>query len=546
LVEISDGESARAWLEGKPREVQVAFAARRALRALPSTGNRESRISGHIALPTLRAILTTGVAAVKPGPEVTAAAALIFSPNGSYMKGEYRSGDYDETEFARAATDSAAATDAYRASTGAFETAARAIAYTSRIVSYEHEVSKTGADVDTEDTIFPEDFTDAAADEASEAIEAAASYDAGILVKNAAPELAFNRRLWGNVGIPRWFEPARERLIDAWTSEPAVWGFWARWYQGMLDGEPLDWDLQRAVALIDDTVWIAGPEAVAERIRDIEKTFVEERRAANQAEFLVAKLPLAERVEFDFETARFRVVPIPVAKPDLLGTTLAQVADALDDALANPSNGLTERSRETQVLRRMLDRYGNDPQRIEMDLVSVVGSITRQVASDELPASEEILALHDACDQAARGVRATHPEVSENRRILSEQARRELPDEAKAQLREALPVLEAISDEALGDDWRADILTLVDDERGPARQAVPPVFNDAIGPVPNTAPRLPGADAATRVFSRAAKMSNLLKLAEIVHRIDGSAGYKALRIVATVASIVLIGIALIG
>ena len=38
----------------------------------------------------------------------------------------------------------------------------------------------------------------------------------------------------------------------------------------MLEGKPLDWDLQLQVALIDEDVWDAGPKAVAERIARIE------------------------------------------------------------------------------------------------------------------------------------------------------------------------------------------------------------------------------------------------------------------------------------
>jgi hypothetical protein len=41
-------------------------------------------------------------------------------------------------------------------------------------------------------------------------------------------------------------------------------------------------------------------------------------------------------------------------------------------------------------------------------------------------------------------------------------------------------------------------------------------------------------------------MSIWLKLGEVVHRIDGSAGYKALRIVATLGAVVTIGVALIS
>lgn len=46
--------------------------------------------------------------------------------------------------------------------------------------------------------------------------------------------------------------------------------FWADWYEGMLKGEPLDWELQRRVALIGNSIWNAGPEAVAEEIAEIQ------------------------------------------------------------------------------------------------------------------------------------------------------------------------------------------------------------------------------------------------------------------------------------
>ena len=64
---------------------------------------------------------------------------------------------------------------------------------------------------------------------------------------------------------------------DYFTS---VSGFWRDWYQGFLDGNPLDWELQRRVALIDDAIWEAGPEAVAEEIERIRAAYEVERRAA--------------------------------------------------------------------------------------------------------------------------------------------------------------------------------------------------------------------------------------------------------------------------
>lgn len=59
---------------------------------------------------------------------------------------------------------------------------------------------------------------------------------------------------------------------DAFAARPdpgGTWKFWTQWYQGMLDGTPMDWDLQLQVALIDDAVWDKGVEAVAKEIERI-------------------------------------------------------------------------------------------------------------------------------------------------------------------------------------------------------------------------------------------------------------------------------------
>ncbi|APG47675.1 hypothetical protein [Phaeobacter porticola] len=69
-------------------------------------------------------------------------------------------------------------------------------------------------------------------------------------------------------------------LLNFWEETRAsisgsstAFSFWRDWYQGFLDGKPLDWDLQHRVALIDDTFWDAGPEAVAAEIERIRAEF---------------------------------------------------------------------------------------------------------------------------------------------------------------------------------------------------------------------------------------------------------------------------------
>ncbi|RLK11343.1 hypothetical protein [Ruegeria conchae] len=48
-----------------------------------------------------------------------------------------------------------------------------------------------------------------------------------------------------------------------------LFGFWQEWYQGFLDGKPIDWELQRRVALIDDDIWKSSSEEIAEEIERI-------------------------------------------------------------------------------------------------------------------------------------------------------------------------------------------------------------------------------------------------------------------------------------
>ncbi|WP_139279239.1 hypothetical protein [Roseovarius marisflavi] len=299
--------------------------------------------------------------------------------------------------------------------------------------------------------------------------------------------------------------------------QETYWDIWVEWYQGFLDGNPMDWGLQRRVALIDDATWEAGPEAVAEEIERI------------RAKLLAEKAPQAERVEFNPDTAKFFTVPVEIAKPDLLGATLSQVSDALEDVLASPSNGLHGNAREVRVLRRVFTKYGNDPQQIEMSFVSVHRGLTRQILNDELPPSEENLALQTAVEEGARAIRATHADIAENRKILNEQVIRELPEGGKETLEDALPMLVAISEAGLAEEWQHDI---------------PQLINDATLPLPSGAPPLPGADEATRIFSRVAKIALHLKAAEVVHRIDQGAAYKATAIALMLRELVKLGFGL--
>ena len=337
--------------------------------------------------------------------------------------------------------------------------------------------------------------------------EAAASNDAETALAGDQPSSVFNMPLWPGSAMPDGVAAHHDALRDFFARDPALWGFWARWYDGLLTGAPLDWDLQKRIALIPDEDWEAGAARIAKLI------------AVFKRDMLLYRAPLAEDIVFNTDTNRFRAIPRDIAKPDLVAATLLQVEDALDDALADPSNGLNATSREVRVVRRMLERYAGDPQQIELNLVSVAVSLRHQMfTTEDLPQAEANTALLRAAEEGAVAIRATHPEVEKNRKIIATQSFQELPPEDKALLAEAQPQLVAVSEGQVAEDFAHDI---------------PELLNTSIGPEGNYAPPLPGV---MRTFGRIARISAEVEKPGLLARIENDPAYRSVRIVGTTAS----------
>jgi len=65
--------------------------------------------------------------------------------------------------------------------------------------------------------------------------------------------------------------------------------FWREWRQGFIDGQPLDWDLQRRIALIDDMIWNEGPNAVSGAIEKIRARWQTEKALADLKDSLITQ-----------------------------------------------------------------------------------------------------------------------------------------------------------------------------------------------------------------------------------------------------------------
>lgn len=240
--EITAREQFVSWLEQQTPEVRQATACRASLRSLPaimkprnqhSTPNSRSRLT----LACLRATLTSGVASNFPSLKESILATAAEAANTSILSAL----SADDTSVEAAAQ------------------AARAAVLTFSVLA-SHAV-RYAADAIAETAVF---------------------YSAHITdtkVSNSdKPQQIFTTPLWPSSENPSHLQdswPLQENW-EAFASQPdqdGAWSFWRDWYRGMLRGTPMDWDLQLRVALIEDVIWEAGPEAVAKEIERIQQEF---------------------------------------------------------------------------------------------------------------------------------------------------------------------------------------------------------------------------------------------------------------------------------
>jgi len=223
-----DEKSAEAWLKDKPREVQLAFAARGALRWLAALGLLKERHLRKGSLVFLRGCLTLIVATIDKSSDVKVAVDAAARFRG-----------YPDSISTRIA----ALRDVFSISASE---AAIAGTVTSAI-----RFALALANSRNKPEIIEDVATLASID------IAASSKDANSLDSEGS-EQVFRHPLWSGASTQKGQALSISALIAFWDSHPTTWGFWRDWYQGMLDGKPMDWELQKRVALIPDDDWKKG------------------------------------------------------------------------------------------------------------------------------------------------------------------------------------------------------------------------------------------------------------------------------------------------
>lgn len=276
MVDVNDREELGKFLRGLPRMSRTSIAARVALRVAPfAFSTRLLFVEGFdgpaFLLTCLRANLVSGVASTW-GPETKESVFVVRSArSASFSASSAARAAKIETLSTARSTLSAAIEALATALADVRFTARKATRYTGLLAARSHN----GRTAETS---------------RSAAFAALLADCVALSVASEDIHRVFSTPLGPNE-LPSELSRA---MIDFEETAPGTpWAFWARWYRGMLDGKPLDWDLQRRVALIDNAIWKAGPEAVAQEIERIERLFDLEREIAALKDMLPLRSALS-------------------------------------------------------------------------------------------------------------------------------------------------------------------------------------------------------------------------------------------------------------
>ncbi|QWV07859.1 hypothetical protein KQ247_13590 [Ruegeria pomeroyi] len=273
MGDVNNEEELEEFLRALPHRARVGFAARAALRVAPYTFRYRDHVDENFdgsvfLLACLRANLVSGVAGTWPTHdtrEIVSAARSAASAARSALSAARSalSAAHPADSAALSARSARSALSAALSADSADSAALSARSALSAALSADSAARSAALSADS--------AARSALSAALSADSAALSADSAAL--SAAPDQSqqiFATPLWP-AQVPEKVSEAVETFEEAAPGTP--WAFWARWYRGMFDGKPLDWELQRQVALIDDAIWKAGPKAVAQEIARIERLF---------------------------------------------------------------------------------------------------------------------------------------------------------------------------------------------------------------------------------------------------------------------------------
>lgn len=276
MVEITDEQRARAWLETQDHQTRVWFASRCALRVLPLVSLADEPANRGLAFTALRATIVSSVNSGGLG-----IAEELFS---SIADAAYHAAQVACSHGAEFAIPSAATLSAGMS--------ARSVAFSK--YSAANSASAVAAYFAAADAVKPVAVLAAEADTSKK---------------------LFWGPLWQTAIQPIVLQNSWVSLKNQWAADDCDWSFWVEWYEAILNGTPMPWELTHRIALeVKEGEWEAGQSVVAERIKEIRREWNKTRGRETQQPMpgpsLAQKQTAAARVASNRDAIALTVVSL--------------------------------------------------------------------------------------------------------------------------------------------------------------------------------------------------------------------------------------------
>ncbi len=216
------------------------------------------------------------------------------------------------------------------------------------------------------------------------------------LLARSDPQTVLPKPVW--ISVPTKAE-AQLDAIWAYTEDSGLgeaFQFWRAWYDGVLRGRPMNWALQRDVALIPEGEWQKGAGHIAEIIAGIE------------ADYVKARTPYAMTVEIEEDSQLLVARPVPMANAALYSTGLERVRYTMRKMRPD---GVLPQSYvfAAPVFERLDDAFGQyagNPQWMHDEFLLSAGQLRGLVERCEIQGDDRVGALSSALVNGADDIRA--------------------------------------------------------------------------------------------------------------------------------------------
>lgn len=259
---------------------------------------------------------------------------------------------------------------------------------------------------------------------------------------------------------PNFFRGMHDYELRAWNEQDAAtllqeggrWTFWCGWYEDIFANKEPTWRLLYEVALIPESIWQQGPDAVAANINEIERSLQNLRQRA--LEDAMRQNPFALRIDVDAGSSTFVADEL---RPFDLSDIIEAVAMSMRDFTRRTAGMMTGNQagsalRETvnpavKELRRDLKRYADSPLKLHDAIGDAIQEVVASARREGVQSEPVLQRLIGVWARQQTDLCGTCPELLE---MVQRRTMVQVKLFTEAELRQALTLGQGLHDRSSG------------------------------------------------------------------------------------------------